>query len=173
MPLIGFAGGPFTLLCYLVCGRPSKEFGAARSFLYAQPASGASGCSISLADAMAVYLARAGRGRRAGAACCSSPGPACSRRVNSTGSRCARVRRTVARCASSACRSSTTSTRARRSCESVADLEVDVIGVDWRSPLSTVRRILGPGKAVQGNLDPAALFAAAGGAAPTRRHRAR
>src|SRR3981081_3997851 len=36
-PLIGFAGGPFTLLCYLVCGRPSKEFGAARSFLYAQP----------------------------------------------------------------------------------------------------------------------------------------
>ncbi len=27
VPLIGFAGGPFTLLCYLVCGRPSKEFG--------------------------------------------------------------------------------------------------------------------------------------------------
>jgi uroporphyrinogen decarboxylase len=31
--------------------------------------------------------------------------------------------------------------------------------VDWRSPLSEVSRILGPGKAVQGNLDPAALFA--------------
>jgi len=31
--------------------------------------------------------------------------------------------------------------------------------VDWRSPLSEVTRILGPGKAVQGNLDPAALFA--------------
>src|SRR5262249_4504313 len=27
-PLIGFAGAPFTLLCYLVCGRPSKEFAA-------------------------------------------------------------------------------------------------------------------------------------------------
>jgi uroporphyrinogen decarboxylase len=43
--------------------------------------------------------------------------------------------------------------------ESVVDLDVDVIGVDWRSPLNGVRRILGPGKAVQGNLDPAALFA--------------
>jgi uroporphyrinogen decarboxylase len=43
--------------------------------------------------------------------------------------------------------------------ESVVDLDVDVIGVDWRSPLGTVRRVLGPGKAVQGNLDPAALFA--------------
>src|ERR1700724_3341353 len=29
-PLIGFAGGPFTLLCYLVSGKPSKEFGVAR-----------------------------------------------------------------------------------------------------------------------------------------------
>ena len=43
--------------------------------------------------------------------------------------------------------------------QSVADLDVDVIGVDWRSPLSECARILGPGKSVQGNLDPAALFA--------------
>src|SRR5581483_10073999 len=41
----------------------------------------------------------------------------------------------------------------------VADLDVDVIGVDWRSPLGAVRSVLGPNKAVQGNLDPAALFA--------------
>jgi uroporphyrinogen decarboxylase len=46
--------------------------------------------------------------------------------------------------------------------EVVADLDVDVIGVDWRSPLSQVSRVLGPGKAVQGNLDPAALFAPPG-----------
>ena len=43
--------------------------------------------------------------------------------------------------------------------ESVTDLDVDVIGVDWRSPLDVIRRTLGTGKAVQGNLDPAALFA--------------
>ncbi|HTC15933.1 MAG TPA: uroporphyrinogen decarboxylase family protein, partial [Steroidobacteraceae bacterium] len=41
----------------------------------------------------------------------------------------------------------------------VRDLPVDVIGVDWRQELSAVRRELGPNKAVQGNLDPAALFA--------------
>src|SRR5262249_11208709 len=41
----------------------------------------------------------------------------------------------------------------------VPGLDVHVVGVDWRSPLSEVRRLLGPGKAVQGNLDPAALFA--------------
>jgi uroporphyrinogen decarboxylase len=45
--------------------------------------------------------------------------------------------------------------------ETVADLDVDVIGVDWRSPLGQVSRVLGPNKAVQGNLDPAALFAPA------------
>ncbi|MEJ0007037.1 MAG: uroporphyrinogen decarboxylase family protein [Steroidobacteraceae bacterium] len=44
--------------------------------------------------------------------------------------------------------------------EEVRALDVDVIGVDWRSPLGAVRRTLGPDKAVQGNLDPAALFAA-------------
>src|SRR5207244_11998216 len=54
-PLIGFAGAPFTLLCYLVCGRPSKEFAAARTFLYAQPES-AQRLLERLADAMAEYL---------------------------------------------------------------------------------------------------------------------
>lgn len=55
VPLIGFAGGPFTLLCYLVCGRPSKEFAAARTFLYAEPE--AAGRLLDrLANAMAAYL---------------------------------------------------------------------------------------------------------------------
>jgi len=40
----------------------------------------------------------------------------------------------------------------------VADLPVQVLGVDWRQPLSAVRRIIGPGKALQGNLDPTALL---------------
>jgi uroporphyrinogen decarboxylase len=43
--------------------------------------------------------------------------------------------------------------------QTLADLDVDVVGVDWRSPLGIVRQMLGPNKAVQGNLDPAALFA--------------
>lgn len=36
--LIGFAGAPFTLLCYMVEGRGSKAFDKAREFCFTQPA---------------------------------------------------------------------------------------------------------------------------------------
>ncbi len=37
VPLIGFAGAPWTLLCYMVEGHGSKTFDLAKSFCYAQP----------------------------------------------------------------------------------------------------------------------------------------
>ncbi|MBK8633933.1 MAG: uroporphyrinogen decarboxylase [Saprospiraceae bacterium] len=37
VPLIGFAGAPFTLLCYMVEGKGSKTFSQAKKFLYTQP----------------------------------------------------------------------------------------------------------------------------------------
>jgi uroporphyrinogen decarboxylase len=157
-PLIGFAGGPFTLLCYLVCGRPSKEFGAARSFLYAQPGS-AERLLDKLADAMATYLgAQAAAGAQALMMFESWAGLLAAPEFNRFALRA--VRRTMA-----ALRAKTDVpliyyvNQGSALMESVADLDVDVIGVDWRSSLKTVRRELGTGKAVQGNLDPAALFA--------------
>jgi uroporphyrinogen decarboxylase len=36
--VIGFAGAPFTLACYLIEGRPSRDYGIARSLMYGQPA---------------------------------------------------------------------------------------------------------------------------------------
>ncbi|MBS1598224.1 MAG: uroporphyrinogen decarboxylase [Bacteroidetes bacterium] len=37
VPLIGFAGAPWTLLCYMVEGKGSKTFDAAKAFCYTQP----------------------------------------------------------------------------------------------------------------------------------------
>ncbi len=37
VPLIGFAGAPFTLLCYMVQGKGSKTFDEAKSFCFTQP----------------------------------------------------------------------------------------------------------------------------------------
>jgi len=38
VPLIGFAGAPWTLLCYMVQGKGSKTFDEAKTFCYTQPA---------------------------------------------------------------------------------------------------------------------------------------
>jgi uroporphyrinogen decarboxylase len=37
VPLIGFAGAPFTILCYMIEGQGSKTFSEAKKFLYTQP----------------------------------------------------------------------------------------------------------------------------------------
>ncbi len=37
IPLIGFAGSPWTLLCYCVEGKGSKSFDIAKSFCFTQP----------------------------------------------------------------------------------------------------------------------------------------
>jgi uroporphyrinogen decarboxylase len=44
----------------------------------------------------------------------------------------------------------------------MSEAGADVVGVDWRVPLSAARRRIGARKAVQGNLDPAICLAPAG-----------
>ena len=35
--VIGFSGAPFTLACYLIEGRPSRDFPTAKAFMYREP----------------------------------------------------------------------------------------------------------------------------------------
>jgi uroporphyrinogen decarboxylase len=157
VPLIGFAGAPFTLMCYLVCGRPSKEFAAARAFLYAQ-ADTAQRLLGRLADAMAEYLAaQAAAGAQALMLFESWAGLLAPREFSQFA--LPAVRRTASALRRAGVPLIYYVNQGATLLPAVAGLDVDVVGVDWRSPLSQVRSILGPGKAVQGNLDPAALFA--------------
>ncbi len=55
VPLIGFAGAPFTLACYLVEGGPSRDFRATKALMRADPDAW-SGLMDVLADATVRYL---------------------------------------------------------------------------------------------------------------------
>ncbi len=157
VPLIGFAGAPFTLLCYLVSGKPSKEFGIARSFLYNQPEA-AMLLIDTLADAMAAYLAAQARaGAQALMLFESWAGLLAPPQFRQFALRGAK--RTLSALRTLGVPLIYYANQGSALMEEVRALDVDVIGVDWRSPLGAVRRTLGADKAVQGNLDPAALFA--------------
>jgi uroporphyrinogen decarboxylase len=55
VPLIGFAGAPWTLLCYMVDGKGSKTFDLTKSFCYTQPEL-AHGLLQMLTDTTIAYL---------------------------------------------------------------------------------------------------------------------
>lgn len=55
VPLIGFAGSPWTIFCYLVEGQGSKDFSKAKAFCFEYPKAAAHVLSI-IAEATADYL---------------------------------------------------------------------------------------------------------------------
>jgi uroporphyrinogen decarboxylase len=156
--VIGFAGAPFTLFCYLVQGGGSKDFMEARSFLRGEPEA-AGGLLQLLGTSMARYLVAQARAGADALMLFDSwvglLGPDTYRRFvlpvlqKILSDIRAEVDRPVIYFANGGA----------TLLPDVARLGADVIGVDWTLPLSQAVARLGPRSVVQGNLDPAALFA--------------
>ena len=160
VPLIGFAGAPFTLFCYLVEGGGSKTFSRAKALLMREPATATRLLDI-LGETVARCLeAQAAAGAQAlmlfdSWAGLLTPEDYRSYAMPAVRSILARLKRLDVPLIYFPNQGATL-------LEDVATLPADVVGIDWRTPLGRARAILGSGIAVQGNLDPTALFAPSG-----------
>ena len=157
VPLIGFAGAPFTLASYLIEGGPSRSFARTKALMHGEP-----------------ELWHAILGRLADIALASL------RAQVLAGASAVQLFDSWAGALSPADYATFVLPASRKVLEGIADLGVprihfgvgtgeilglmseagaDVVGVDWRVPLSVARRRIGTGRAVQGNLDPAVCLA--------------
>lgn len=156
-PLIGFAGAPFTLFCYLVEGQGSKTFATAKGFLFSEPKSSRI-LMEKLAETTIAYLrAQAYAGAKALMLFDSWAGLLSPQIYQAFALPV--VQRVIKSLRNLDIPIIYFPNQGATLLETACDSGSDVIGIDWRLPLSQARDILGPGLAVQGNLDPAALLA--------------
>jgi uroporphyrinogen decarboxylase len=155
--LIGFAGAPFTVFCYVVEGAGSRSFATARTFLRHEPEAAARLLEL-LADTTIAYLrAQAEAGADALMLFDSWIGLLAAEDF------AAHARPDVARILEALEPLGLPllyfPNQGGHLLDEVRGLRVDAVGVDWRTPLSTARSILGNDVTLQGNLDPSWLFA--------------
>ncbi|WP_371668582.1 uroporphyrinogen decarboxylase [Streptomyces sp. NBC_00289] len=155
-PLIGFAGAPFTLASYLVEGGPSRTYENAKAIMYGDPQLWAD-LLDRLADITAAFLkVQIEAGASAVQLFDSWAGalaPADYRRSVMPAS--AKVFRAVAEYGVPRIHFGVGTGELLGL---MGEAGADVMGVDWRVPLDEAARRVGPGKALQGNLDPTVLF---------------
>jgi uroporphyrinogen decarboxylase len=156
-PLIGFAGAPFTTYCYAVQGQGSKTFAQAKSLMFSDPPT-AHALLEKIADTTARYLgAQAEAGAQALMVFDSWAGNLSPRMYRQFA--LPAVQRVMASLTGHGVPLIYFPNQGATLLEDAREAGADVIGVDWRMPLDRARAILGPDVAVQGNLDPTALFA--------------
>lgn len=160
-PLIGFAGSPWTLATYMVEGRGSKDFARAKALAYDEPATLHRLLGV-LATAVTAYLnAQIAAGAQA-VMIFDTWGGALSTPA---------YREFSLAYMREICAGLTRSHDGRLVprilftkgggpwLEAMADAGADALGLDWTCELEDARRRVGERVALQGNLDPAVLYA--------------
>jgi uroporphyrinogen decarboxylase len=163
LPLIGFAGSPWTLACYMVEGGACKEFALIKGLLYTEPVTLHKLLEL-LARSVAAYLnAQIAAGAQAVMLFDTWGGVL-------TG---AAYREFSLRYMNAVIAELIHEHEGRRVpvilftkgggawLEAMSDSGADALGVDWTQDLGDARRRVGGQVALQGNLDPAALYAPA------------
>ncbi len=155
VPLIGFAGAPWTLLAYMVEGGGSKTFSLARRFLYQEPRLAhdllqrLTDTTIAYtrqqvaagADLIQIFDSWAGELTPDQYRAFAMP------YLRQIGDALAGTPRTIF------------AKGAWFAMEDLSALPYDVVGLDWNMDPAWARRLAGPQRVLQGNLDPCALYA--------------
>jgi uroporphyrinogen decarboxylase len=155
-PILGFAGGPFTMAAYLIEGAPTREYVETKRLMYSDPST--FDILISrLADMTVSYLklqAESGAGAlQLFDTWVGAVTPATFERhllgpLTAIFDELRPLHRPMIYF----------STGSSHLLELLARTGPDALGVDWREPLSRIRRRVGNDIVLQGNLDPGALL---------------
>ncbi|MCJ7840410.1 uroporphyrinogen decarboxylase [Lederbergia sp. NSJ-179] len=156
VPLIGFAGAPFTLASYMIEGGPSKNYHQTKAFMYREPEAWFL-LMDKLADMTIRYLKAQVRAGASALQIFDSWVGALSRTDYQS-----YIKPTMEKIFTEMKKEKVPlimhGVGASHLVLEWNDLPLDVVGLDWRLPIAEARK-LGVTKVVQGNLDPAVLIA--------------
>lgn len=165
VPLIGFSGSPWTLACYMVEGGGSDDYRHVKTLLYSRPDLMHRLLAVN-ADAVALYLTTQIEAGAQAVMVFDSWGGVLADGAFQAFS-LAYTQRVLAQLpreyAGQVIPRIVFTKGGGLWLEEMATLDCDVLGVDWTVDLGRARRLVGgepggPGKALQGNLDPAVLL---------------
>ncbi len=157
VPLIGFAGGPFTLASYLVEGGPSKTQARAKALMLADPVTWRALLDYLADIALASLAAQVQAGARAVQVFDSWIGSLSTRQYEDHVLPV--VQRLFDGLAALGVPRIYFGLGTGHLLEAIASAGPDAVGLDWRVPLHQARLRLPPEIALQGNLDPVAPLA--------------
>jgi uroporphyrinogen decarboxylase len=156
VPLIGFAGAPFTLASYAIEGGPSRDFARTKALMYGHPEAWHQLCDRLAQVVSAFVVAQVEAGAQAIQIFDSWVGALSAEDYREFAA--PHTARVFAALKPTGVPTIHFGTGTSTILTDLAAAGGDVIGIDWRLPLDVAWEKLGPEHAVQGNLDPTLLL---------------